>query len=82
MEAVTLILAVVALVVAIIAFQRTGGIGELRQQVDNLSSKTETVRERTANLLDRFERLVRGRDKAPSNPEKEEDQPDQFTKSE
>jgi len=81
MEAVTLILAVVALVIAIIAFQRTGGIGELRQQVDNLSSKTETVRERTANLLDRFERLVRGRAKESSDQEKE-DQPDQYSKPE
>ncbi len=72
MEALTLLIALVALVIAVIAFQRTGGIKELRQEVDNLSSRSENVRERTANILDRFEKVVRGKSKStppPANPE-------------
>ena len=63
MEVVTLIIAVVALVLALIAFMRTGGIRDLRQQLDAVSAKTEAARDRTADLLDRLEHLVRGREK-------------------
>lgn len=69
MEAVTLIIAVVALVVAILAFARTGGIGNLRRQLDSMSSRTESARDRTADALDRLERLIRGKGK--SEPERE-----------
>lgn len=69
METFTLVIAVVALVLAIIAFMRTGGIGDLRRQLDTVSGKTETARDRTADALDRLERLIRGREKPPSEPE-------------
>ena len=73
MEAFTLLIALVALVIAVIAFQRTGGIKELRQEVDSLSSKTESVRGRTANMLDRFEQVVRGKNKTAPPPSSEPD---------
>lgn len=69
MEAVTLIIAVVALVIAVVAFVRTGGIQDLRRQLDVISSKTETARDRTADALDRLERLIRGREKPPPDQE-------------
>jgi hypothetical protein len=71
MEAFTLLIALVALVIAVIAFQRTGGLKELRQAVENLSPRTEGVRDRTANMLDRFGQVVRGKNKTdpPPNPE-------------
>lgn len=65
MEAVTFIIALVALVLAVIAFLRTRGIGNLRQQFDTLSSKTETAREKTADALDRLEQVIRGKGKPP-----------------
>ncbi|MFQ5850679.1 MAG: hypothetical protein ACE5JU_08825 [Candidatus Binatia bacterium] len=71
MEVVTLIIAVVALVIAVLAFQRTGGIKDLRRQVEVASSKTETVRDRTADILDRLERLIRGKEKPL--PDKEDE---------
>lgn len=71
MEIVTLIIAVIALVIAVIAFQRTGGIKDLRHQVDTASSKSEAVRDRTADALDRLERLVRGKEKPTAEPESE-----------
>ena len=73
MEIVTLIISVVALVIAVIAFQRTGGIKDLRRQVDVLSTKSETVRDRTADVLDRVERFIRGKEKAGPDVEKEND---------
>ena len=71
MEAFTLLIALVALVIAVIAFQRTGGIRELRQEVETLSSRSESMRERTANMLDRFEKVVRGKKPTapPASPE-------------
>ena len=63
MEAVTLLIAVVALVLAIMAFVRTGGLGDVRRQLDTVSTRTESARDRTADVLDRLERLIRGKEK-------------------
>ncbi len=86
MDVLTLLIAIVALVVAILAFQRTGGINELRRQVDSMGTQTEEVaksaRTATADMLDRLEGLVRGKDKEDTPQEgesptitKEEDKP-------
>ena len=69
LEVVTLIIAVVALVLAVIAFVRTGGIGDLRRQLDTVSSRTESARDRTADVLDRLEHLIRGKEKTPAERE-------------
>ena len=71
MEILTLLIAVVALVIAVAAFARTGGIQEVRRQVETISTKTESARDKTADALDRLARLIRGR-KKPS-PQKEEE---------
>lgn len=67
MDVLTLLIAVVALVLAILAFQRTGGIHDLRRQMDDLSEKTEHAtkgaREVTADALGRLETLIRGQQK-------------------
>ncbi len=73
MEAITLLIALLALVIAVIAFQRTGGIRELRQKVETLSSRSESVRDRTANVLDRFGQVVRGNNKTAPPPKQESD---------
>lgn len=73
MEVVTLLIAVVALVISVVAYMRTGGIQDLRRQVDSLSSASESVREKTADALARLERLIRGRERSPQ--EKEDDPP-------
>lgn len=64
MEVLTLLISVVALVIATIAFQRTGGLKELKRQVDAASSKSGPVRDRTADVLERLERIVRGKEKS------------------
>lgn len=75
MEAVTFLIAVVALVIAVLAYRRAGGgTQDLRRQVESLGSATgsmtEKTREKTADVLQRMERLVRGKEK--SSPEQEE----------
>ncbi len=80
MEVLTLLIAVVALVIATLAYQRTGGTYDLRRQMDDLSEKTECatkgIREMTADALSRLESLIRGQQKSSStNQEPPEDNP-------
>ncbi|WP_342347728.1 hypothetical protein [uncultured Nitrospira sp.] len=75
MEVVTLLIAVVALVIAILAFQRTGGgIRDLRRQIEDLSEKSEHAtkgaRDLTADALSRLETFIRGQQK-PTPTEQE-----------
>jgi hypothetical protein len=76
MEGITLLIAVVALIVSILAYQRTGGTADLRRQmestasspdlkkqVDALIALTDSLRERTADALDRLEKVVRKTEK-------------------
>jgi len=43
MATLALIIAVVALVIAIAAYRRTGGVGELQNQIQTLSSTTDVM---------------------------------------
>jgi hypothetical protein len=74
MEVFALIIALVALVVAAMAFQRSGGMKDLRDRVEGLGSRTETARERTADILGRLERRIRGKEKTPPDKESEPDE--------
>ncbi|HET7853229.1 MAG TPA: hypothetical protein VFM04_02050 [Candidatus Methylomirabilis sp.] len=73
MAIVTFILAVLALVIAVLAYIRTGGLEDLRSQVKAVGPATEALRAKTADALDRLERVVRGsgRPRSPSIPEEE-----------
>jgi len=57
MIAFTFILAVVALIISILAYQRTGGLQSFQTQ---LEVQLEAVRRRTADTLDRIEKSLRG----------------------
>ena len=72
MEGITLLIAVVALIIAILAYQRTGGTVDLKRQVesttspldlkkqvDSLAAMTDSLREKTADALDRLEKVIR-----------------------
>jgi len=68
MGTVTLIIAIVALIIAIVAYFRTGGVAALKKQVEELTnagearvSKTsDSLREKTADVLGKAEEAVRG----------------------
>jgi hypothetical protein len=77
MEALTLLIAVVALIISILAYQRTGGTAELlrkiesgvspeelKRQMEALTSMTDALREKTANALDRLEKVIRKTEKS------------------
>jgi predicted Holliday junction resolvase-like endonuclease len=76
MEAITLLIAVVALILSILAYQRTGGTAELKRQIESKSSSfdlkkemdslvamTDALREKTADALDRLEKVIRKTEK-------------------
>jgi uncharacterized protein YoxC len=69
METLSFIIAVIALVIAVAAFKRTGGVRELKRQVQGLNSTTDSMRDRTADALNRLEQLVRGKERPkPDEP--------------
>ncbi len=76
MEAITLLIAVVALIISILAYQRTGGLADLKRQlesktssvdlkkeIDALSAMADALREKTADALDRMEKFIRKTEK-------------------
>ena len=72
MDIFTSLVAIVALVIAIMAFQRTGGIHDLRHQMEELSTKSDQAakgaRDMTADALGRLETFIRGQ-QTPSSVE-------------
>ncbi len=77
MDAITLLIAVVALIIAILAYQRTGGTAELKRKIEStipsedlkkqlnaLASMTDSLREKTADALDRLEKVIRKTEKS------------------
>jgi len=77
MDAITLLIAVVALIIAILAYQRTGGPAELirkiesgvssedlKKQMEALAKMTDSLREKTADALDRLEKGIRKTEKS------------------
>jgi hypothetical protein len=63
MEGITLLIAVVALVLSILAYQRTGGTADLKKQVEALNAIVDSLREKTADALDRLEKTIRKSEK-------------------
>ncbi len=76
MGAVTLIVAIVALVVAIMAYYRTGGVAVLKKQVEDLtdaggtmvSRATDSLRDKTAGVLGKVEEAVRRDEEVKEQP--------------
>ena len=68
MGTVTLIIAIVALIIATVAYYRTGGVAALKKQVEALTNAGETMvskasdsfRDKTADVLGKVEDAVRG----------------------
>lgn len=55
-----LLISIAALVIAMMAYQRTGADLKLRERVESLQHALDNVRQETANALDQLEELVRG----------------------
>jgi uncharacterized protein YoxC len=93
MLTVTFIISIIALLISILAYRRTGGAKELKKTVDSLSSTmdslkdraegglkeqvehltslTESLKEKTADAIDRVEKAVRGKpEEKPPRPKR------------
>ncbi len=77
MDAIALIIAVVALIISILAYQRTEGTAEVKRrmessesyaefkkQVESLGTMTDALREKTADALERLEQVLRKTEKS------------------
>ena len=73
MNYVSLFISIAALIVACIAYQRSGGsIDDMKQKIEDLGLTMEGLRVKTADLLNAVEKKLRGDDKpsagSPSEP--------------
>ena len=80
METLALIISIIALIIAILAYYKVGGVADLKKQTEVLANVGETVakatdslRDKTADVLDRMEAAVRGRgeERGPEARDKE-----------
>ncbi len=72
MAGLAFVIAIVALVFAYLAYQRSGGTSELKTKVEQLGITTDTLREKLADALSRMEKAVRGGQTKP--PEEHSDE--------
>jgi hypothetical protein len=81
MEALALIIAIIALFLAFLAYQKVGGLGDLKKQTEVLTQigdaiikATNSLREKTADVLDKLEAGLRAREqKAGAKKETKEE---------
>ena len=81
MEAFALIISIIALIIAIVAYQKAGGrAGDLKKHTETLTHVGETVakatdslRDKTADILDKMEAVVRGAEERREAPKAREE---------
>jgi hypothetical protein len=73
MYALILIISIIALVLAVVSFRRTGGLQDIKSQISNLESIMGPLREKTANVLGKMEKALRNTEKEEGPEKKEED---------
>lgn len=73
MSALTLIISIIAVILAIVSFKRTGGLRDIKSQINNVESIMEHLREKTANALEKMEKALRKTGKGENPDKKEED---------
>jgi hypothetical protein len=64
----SLIISILALAVAYLAFRKSGGsVEEMKRKVEDLGLATESLKKKTADILEGFEKKLRGEEKKPEN---------------
>ena len=78
MEIFALIISIIALIIAILAYNKVGGVADLKKQTevltnvgDTIVKATDSLRDKTANILDRMEAAVRGTEEKEDAPKAE-----------
>ena len=73
MSVLALIISIIALIFAYKAYQHSGGTAEeLKTKIDDLGISTENLRKKSADAVNRFEKILRGEKKAADESEEEE----------
>jgi len=87
METLALIISIVALIIAVVAYHKAGGVAGLKKQTEALTNvgdtivkATDSLRDKTADLLDRMEAVVRGTEETKEKPKAEKKQESGETK--
>ena len=76
MDFLALLISIAAIIVACLAYQRSGGsLDEMKQKVEDLGISMEGLRAKTADLLNAFEKKLRGEDKPPAGPSGQNEPP-------
>ena len=75
MEILALVIAIIALILAVLAYYKVGGVADLKKQTEVLTTVGETVakatdslRDKTADVLDRMEAAIRGVEEKKEGP--------------
>ena len=75
METLALIISIIALIIAILAYYKVGGAADLKKQTEAFTNVGETVakatdslRDKTADVLDRMEAAIRGVEEKKQGP--------------
>lgn len=78
MEILALIISIIALIIAILAYHKGGGVAGLKKQTEVLTSvgntvakATDSLRDKTADILDRMEAAVRSTEEKKETPKAE-----------
>jgi hypothetical protein len=71
MELVALIISILALIIAILAYYKVGGVADLKKQTEVLTDvgnaitkASDSLRDKTADILDKMEGAVRGEEES------------------
>jgi len=64
MDALTLVVSIIALIAACMAYKKSGGsVDDLKRKIDDLHLSTENLRSKMADSLEKIEKKVRGDEK-------------------
>jgi len=76
--AVALIISIIALIIAILAYRKVGGVTGLKKPTealthvgDSIAKATDSLRDKTADMLDKMEAIIRGREESKEQPKAE-----------
>ncbi len=78
MSFLALLISIIALIFAYKAYQMSGGTAdELKSKIDDLGISTDNLREKTADAVNRFEKVLRGEKKEEEENVSEDEQPEE-----
>ncbi len=76
MAVLALLISIVAIIIACLAYQHSGGsVNEMKQKVEDLGVSMEGLRAKTADMLNVAEKKLRGEEKPEEDPSDQNEPP-------